>query len=359
MAVIQKIATIFKKTPLTLQNAKVPKFVAANLEAVTDKSAQSIFTKILNRQSEFEEINYVDDIIQKYNMCTDNPTRKKVVKLLSAKKQKMEKAEKLLDEVNQQNGLYTSLVNTSLENTSLKDICYSKDELSKVEKELQKFYEEVFCPQAKPQRKSHFSISKNNIGGHGCFLPQFNTALIGNEILTKPLIYKVVDKTTGKTVDDINCLWQIHMNYRGVTEEIQEQGLKNVKLVLMNKEERLKSVKSSLAHENFHAIQFNNMFLHPEIGRKGIDEAYNQIKYPNLIQKFIPKVYNIFTNMNFIRKNPKLEPGTEVYTQTLDQYKTFKKWCGSDEIKYYYESATELDAYNKERLFAIKNNLLI
>ncbi|MCQ2743216.1 MAG: hypothetical protein MJ230_00265 [bacterium] len=342
----------------------LPNYIVRDLEKINSASERTVFEGLFKKAGKMRgegrlAVEYVDDIVQKYNMCPDSVAKQRAMEIINGKQdfyKNLRDAEDILDSVCTKEGLYFSLGN----------VC-TKGELKLIEKELRGFYDNVFCPQIKPKRSSINCIASFD-GGQGAYNPYINATIMDSNMITKPVIYKVIDKTTRKTVDSKNCLWQMHGSRKCMLSKIEKQGLKNVELVPLSRNERLNSLKSSLAHENFHACQFNNMLLHPNIGYKELNKCFELLLDQN---QDIKKTQEIMTKAIwwsqshiFTLFHKKLKPNSQLAKDTMKQFKDYREMLVLDpksekSLELYYKSATEVEAYSKERLFAIKNGLLI
>lgn len=123
----------------------------------------------------------------------------------------------------------------------------------------------------------------------------------------------------------------------------------------LTKAERLKMVFSTLAHETFHRVQFENMIRHPDIGAEGIANLFIKTnpEFVDFIGGKEKLLHAIKQSWSQISSLPKLDKNSQIAQKAMAQYKGL---C--DDLDY-YKLPTEIEAYAKEREFEKTFNLLI
>lgn len=239
---------------------------------------------------------------------------------------------------------------------------FDRGELKGLTKELQSFIDKEIASSTKLIQKPKLVFS-SKVNGAGMANPLTNEIYVHPEILTSKDFYKLVN-STGRCIDDSDVLWQITGSRSMLEKEIIKQGLKNVEILPLTREERFKIVKSTVAHETFHCEQFQNMILHPNIG---LEKMVKDFLEPFMKTEGLQfKICNIIAKSSWkelLKTGKKLDPNSELAKKTIKQYRglVFAKRNTDKSLTYkiYTTLPTEKEAYKLEREFATTHNLLI
>ena len=239
---------------------------------------------------------------------------------------------------------------------------FDRGELKGLTKELQSFIDKEIASSTKLIQKPKLVFS-SKVNSAGMANPLTNEIYVHSEILTSKDFYKLVN-STGRCIDDSDVLWQITGSRSMLEKEIIKQGLKNVEILPLTREERFKIVKSTVAHEAFHCEQCQNMILHPNIG---LEKMVKDFLEPFMKTEGLQfKICNIIAKSSWkelLKTGKKLDPNSELAKKTIKQYRgvVFAKRNTDKSLTYkiYTTLPTEKEAYKLEREFAITHNLLI
>ena len=239
---------------------------------------------------------------------------------------------------------------------------FDRGELKGLTKELQSFIDKEIASSTKLIQKPKLVFS-SKVNGAAMANPLTNEIYVHPEILTSKDFYKLVN-STGRCIDDSDVLWQITGSRSMLEKEIIKQGLKNVEILPLTREERFKIVKSTVAHETFHCEQFQNMILHPNIG---LEKMVKDFLEPFMKTEGLQfKICNIIAKSSWkelLKTGKKLDPNSELAKKTIKQYRglVFAKRNTDKSLTYkiYTTLPTEKEAYKLEREFATTHNLLI
>ena len=239
---------------------------------------------------------------------------------------------------------------------------FDRGELKGLTKELQSFIDKEIASSTKLIQKPKLVFS-SKVNGAGMANLLTNEIYVHPEILTSKDFYKLVN-STGRCIDDSDVLWQITGSRSMLEKEIIKQGLKNVEILPLTREERFKIVKSTVAHETFHCEQFQNMILHPNIG---LEKMVKDFLEPFMKTEGLQfKICNIIAKSSWkelLKTGKKLDPNSELAKKTIKQYRglVFAKRNTDKSLTYkiYTTLPTEKEAYKLEREFATTHNLLI
>ncbi len=271
------------------------------------------------------------------------------------------------NEKNAQPKLYTGVHADTLElsfkgNPVIEAIPFTEKELPKIEQELKNFITNVFAIETEiiNPPKLMFNPFANIDEGQGTISSIINAIVLPKGLLTEDL-YKLVDKKTGKCVEDREVLWQVKGSKKQLEDIIKDEGFENVEIVPVTREERIKILKGIIAHEGFHLIQMQRFVRHPDIGKEKVLYELNPDVEKERIKELITEYGDVWAN---VEKSPKLNPDSKLGKETMKQYNGLLKALNeTDKEKIvreiYPKMPTEIEVYNRQRKFEEAHGLLL
>lgn len=260
-------------------------------------------------------------------------------------------------------GVHADTLELSFKGNSVKVTTpFTEKELPKIEQELKNFITNVFAIETEiiNPPKLMFNPYANIDEGQGAISSIINAIVLPKGLLTEDL-YKLVDKTTGKCVEDREVLWQVKGSRKQLKRIIKDEGFKNVEIVPVTREERIRILKGIIAHEGFHLIQMQRFVQHPDIGKEKVLYELNPDVEKERIKELIADYGDVWAN---VEQLPKLDPNSELGKETMKQYKgMLEAFNEKDEEKIireiYPKMPTELEAYRRQREFEKAHGLLL